>query len=314
MPKYDLAGNPMPEPESSQPSSGQPGGGAPEVKYDLAGNPIPVAAPPPSPSGGGPAFIPPGGGAGAYTPRPGGGSSYLARPAAAAPSGSGGKMGIWLGVGLAVVAVLLVAVFLLTPKHGTAPTTWTTFTAQDKSFSCAAPGGWETTPSDKAQQMVGKDSTTGGVLFQSGSATIDITTDTVATLVAYDVMHNNADPQTLTGSKAGVLHKQWRIATSAIHKGYHETKVADFEQKMGDARLSEWTANGNVFGLGGRVHGYRASLVGGSTTAVVVCQCLESDWPALKPAFLHVIASVTSPEPPPGPPGAGLPPMAPLGQ
>lgn len=311
MPKYDLAGNPMPEPASSPSPSAQPGTAPPDVKYDLAGNPIPVAAPPPAASG--PSFVPPGAGQ-PYAPRPLGGPQPPARPMPVATDEGSGKRGLWLGLGIAVAVVLGIAAFLLAPKHGTVPTTWTTFTAQDKSFSVAAPGGWETTPSDRAQQMMGKDSTTGGVLFRSGSATIDITTDTVATLVAYDVMHNNADPQTLTGSRAGVLHKQWKIATSAIHKGYHETKVMDFEQKMGDARLSEWTANGNVFGLGGRVHGYRASLVGGNTTAVVVCQCLESDWPALKPAFLHVIASVTSPEPPPGPPGAGLPPMAPMGQ
>jgi len=310
MPKFDLAGNPMPEPAASPSPSTQPGAALPEVKYDLAGNPIPVAIPPPA--AGGPSFIPPGGGGGSYAPRPGG-PPPPARPMPIASDEGSGKRGLWLGLGIAVAVVIGIAAFLLAPKHGTAPTAWTTFTAQDKSFSVAAPGGWETTPSDKAQQMVGKDSTTGGVLFQSGSATIDITTDTVATLVAYDVLHNNADPQTLTGSKAGVLHKQWKIATSAIHKGYQETKVSDFEQKMGDARLSEWTANGNVFGLGGRVHGYRASLVGGSTTAVVVCQCLDSDWPALKPAFLHVIASVTSPEPPAAP-GAGLPPMAPMGQ
>ncbi len=306
MPKYDLAGNPLPEPVSSSPApSAQPGAAPPEVKYDLAGNPIPVASPPPA-TGGAP-FLPPGGGS-AYAPRPGG-SPSPPRPMPSASDEGSGRRSLWLGLGLAVAVVIGIAAFLLAPKHGAAPASWGTYTAQDKSFSCAAPQGWETTPSDKAQQMTGKDSTTGGVLFRSGSATIDITTDTVATLVGYDVMHNNADPQTLTGSKAGVLHKQWRIATSAIHKGYHETKVTDFEQKMGDARLSEWTANGNVFGLGGRVHGYRASLVGGSTTAVVVCQCLESDWPALKPAFLHVIASVTPPAPPPGAPGTDLPPM-----
>lgn len=81
--------------------------------------------------------------------------------------------------------------------------------------------------------------------------------------------------------------------------------------------MSEWTANGNVFGLGGHVHGHRAALVGGNLTAVVVCQCLDSDWPALKPAFRHVIASVTPPAPPPGAAPGGLMPMpgmAPVGQ
>ncbi len=312
MPKFDLAGNPMPEPASSPSPTAQPGAAPLDVKYDLAGNPIPVSAPPPA--SGGPSFLPPGGGAGAYAPRPAGGPPSPARPAPVASDEGSGKRGLWLGLGIAVLVILGIVAFLLTPKHGAVPTGWTTFTAQDKSFSVAAPGGWETTPSDRAQQMLGKDATTGGVLFRSGSATIEITTDTVATLMSYILVHGNGDTDVLTGPKAGALHKQWKIATSAIHKGYQETKVADFERKMGDARLSEWTANGNVFGLGGRVHGYRASLVGGNMTAVVVCQCLESDWPALKPAFLHVIASITPPPPPPGDPGTGLPPMPPLGQ
>lgn len=303
MPKYDLAGNPMPEPQSTQTPGMAAGGGAPEVKYDLAGNPIPVTAPPPPAA---PSVVP------SYLPPSG--SSYPTRPAPVATNEGSGKRGLWLGLGVAALVVLGIAAFLLAPKHGAAPTGWTAFTTEDKSFSVAAPGGWEVTPSDRAQKMMGKDATTGGVLFQSGSASIDITTDTVATLMSYILVHGNGDTDALTGPKAVSLHKQWKIATSAIHKGYQETKVANFERKMDDARLSEWTANGNVFGLGGRVHGYRASLVEGNTTAVVVCQCLESDWPTLKPAFLHVIANVTAPEPPPGPAGAGLPPMAPLGQ
>jgi len=300
MPKFDLAGNPMPEPASSSVSSSAPSGQMPEIKYDLAGNPIPAASPPPT-AGGSP-FA-------SLNLPPVGGPPSSVRPTPVVMNEGSSKRSLWLGLGLAVAVVLGITAFLLAPKHGTAPTTWTTFTASDKSFSCAAPGGWETTPSDKAQQMMGKDSTTGGVLFKSGSATIGVTTDTVATLMSYILVHGNGDTDALTGLKAGSLHRQWRIATSAIHKGYKETKVADFESATEDARLSEWTANGNVFGLGGHVHGYRAALVGGSLTAVVVCQCLDSDWPALKPAFLHVIASVTPPAPPPGAPDTGLPPM-----
>lgn len=304
MPKYDLAGNPLPEPASSVPAPV-------EARYDLTGNPI--ASPPPA-TGGAP-FMPPGGAM--YAPRHGG-SPPPARPMMAAPNEGGGKRALWMGLGLAVAVVIGIAAFLLMPRHGAAPTGWTTFTASDKSFSCAAPSGWETTTSDKAQQMAGKDQTTGGVLFRSGSATIEVTTDTVATLVSYLLVHGNGDTDALTGPKAGSLHKQWRIATSAIHKGYRETKVEAIAENMGDARLSEWTADGNVFGLGGHVHGYRASLVRGSLTAVVVCQCLDSDWPALKPAFRHVIASVTPPTPPPAPPpsapGMDMPPMTPTGQ
>ena len=109
-------------------------------------------------------------------------------------------------------------------------------------------------------------------------------------------MNNNADPQSLTGSKAGVLHKQWHKRIAAEHKGYRETQISDYESPMGDARLAEWTASGNALGFYGPQHGYRASLTGGGKTMVVVCSCLESDWPVLKPAFKKVLGSLSAGE------------------
>lgn len=276
MPKFDLAGNPLPEPN------------APAVRLDLAGNPLPAApaglSPRPLPPA---AFPPPSPG---YAP-PAGGPAYAGRPSAPAESGSRKWIGLAAG-GVAFVVAFL-AVTLLIPKHATVPTSFTTFAAPDKSFACDAPGGWETTGMDKSQTTAGQDSTVGGVLFQSNSAKIDITTDTLATLVASDLMKGNGgDPQSLTGDRAGVLHKQWKVQVKATHKGYSETQIADFDGGMFGGHLAEWTANGNVLGLGGKLHGYRASLVGGDKTAEVVCQCLDSDWPALKPAFLRVIKSI----------------------
>jgi len=195
-------------------------------------------------------------------------------------------------------AAAFTAVSAFTPKHTPAPESFTTYTAPDKSFACAAPAGWTTTAPTAAKMSDGSASTVGGVLFEQNSAKIDITTDNYATLVAYDVMNNNADPQSLTGSKAGVLHKQWRAKTAAEHKGYAETKIADFDEQMGDARLSEWTARGNALGFGGAMHGYRASFAEGGKTVEVVCQCLDSDWPELKPAFQRVLISFIAGEAP----------------
>ena len=313
MPSYDLAGNPLPE----------TGGPAPAPRLDLAGNPLPApASAPPTQSDFPPLrptpVVPDG-----YVARPGG-SPRPAYAPAAAPEGGSKKLVIGLIAGGLAFALAFTVVFLLTPKHALIPTSFTTFVPTDKSFSCDAPVGWTTTAADSDHQIAGKDSTTNGVLFTSGSAQIDVTTDTLATLVAYDLMHNSGETLSVAGSRAGVLHKQWKTSTSAIHKGYQETKGAEFANTMGDALLSEWTASGNVFGLGGAVHGYRASLTGGQRTAVVVCSCSEADWPALKPAFLRVIASVSedaTPAPPPAPtdaapadapaPGADAPPSTP---
>ena len=281
MPQYDLAGNPLPD------SSGSGGDDAPRM--DLAGNPLP-AAPSAQPPPLHPSLRPAGSGGGyGVPPRPGG--MAPSRAMAAAPAEGGGRRWLWISLGAVVLAGLLGALYLLTPKPALVPTAFTAYAAPDKSFGCAAPGGWSVTPADKSHQMAGSDSTTGGVLFASGSSSIDITTDTLATIVAAGLMAGQSDAA-LTGSHAAALHKHWHTMVAAPHKGYAETQVGEFESAMGDARLAEWTARGNVLGLGGAQHGYRASLAGGSHTAEVVCQCPESEWTALKPAFLRVLASV----------------------
>ncbi len=219
-------------------------------------------------------------------------------PGFAPPEPDHSKRNIALSLGGLALVLLIAAMVVLTPKHTSAPTAYTKYAAPDQSFSCVVPVGWTVdAPAADAKMSDGSASTVGGVLVHQNSASIDVTTDTYATLTAYDVMNNNVDPQSLTGSKAGVLHKQWHKRIAAEHKGYAETQVADFEGRMGDARLAEWTASGNALGFGGAQHGYRASVAGGGKTAVIVCSCLESDWPALKPAFRRVLGSFTAGDP-----------------
>ncbi len=280
-----------------------------EPQFDLAGNPLPPkAAPAALPPGlGAPSYAPPQRPTGPAAPPPyGGGQTYAPGFAPVEPNRNGLKIG--LGIGGVLLILIIAAAVMLTPKHTPAPTAYTKFAAADGSFSCDLPSGWAVTPAASGGKMSdGSESTVGGVLCSQNSAKVDITTDTYATLVAYDVVANNADPQSLTGSKAGVLHKQWRRRIAAEHKGYHETQVAGYASPMGDARLAEWTGAGNALGFGGSLHGYRVSLAGGGKTAEVVCACLDSDWPALKPAFRHVLGTLTAggaAEPEPAAPGA----------
>ena len=218
-------------------------------------------------------------------------------PSFAPPEPNNAKLKIGLSIGGVLLVLLVAAIVVLTPKHTPAPTAYTQYAAADHLFSCLAPSGWTVdAPAAGAKMSDGSVSTVGGVLFHQNSASIDITTDTYAALTAYDVMNNNADPQSLTGSKAGVLHKQWHKRVAAEHKGYAETQIVDFDSPMGDGRLAEWTASGNALGFYGPQHGYRASLTGGGKTMVVVCACLEADWPALKPAFQKVLGSLAAGE------------------
>ena len=268
-----------------------------EPRFDLAGNllpPLKPAAPPVPAFSPGPSAAPPLRPAGgpAY-----GGGSVAGTPGFAPPEPNNSKRTVGLSIGGVLLVLLIAAVVVLTPKHTPAPTAYTRYTAADHSFSCLAPSGWTIdAPAANAKMSDGSESTVGGVLFHQNSASVDITTDTYAALTSYDLMNNGGDTQSLTGSKAGVLHKQWHKRVAAEHKGYTETQVANFEAPMEDARLAEWTASGNAIGFGGAQHGYRASLTGGGKTMVVVCSCLESDWPALKPAFQKVLGSLSAGE------------------
>lgn len=273
-PRYDLAGNLLPPAKSAAPPA--PGF-----------SPSPSVAPPLR-STGGPAY---GGGPA------GGGGGMAGTPGFAPPEPNNNARNIGLGLGGLLLVLIIAAVVLLTPKHTPAPAAYTRYASSDHSFSCLAPSGWTVdAPAAGAKMSDGSESTVGGVLFHQNSASIDITTDTYASLTAYDLMNNNADPQSLTGSKAGALHKQWHKRVAAEHKGYTETQIADFDSPTGDGRLAEWTAAGNPLGFYGPQHGYRASLTGGSKTMVVVCSCLEADWPALKPAFQKVLGSLSAGE------------------
>jgi len=284
-PRFDLAGNPLPPPKTAA---------SPAPSFA----PGPGYAPPVRPTG--PAAPP------AYGNTPPG--SMARTPGFAPPEPNNTRLKIGLSIGGVLLVLLIAAVVVLTPKHTPAPTAYTKFTAADQSFSCLVPSGWTVDAAPAGAKMSdGSASTVGGVLVHQNSASIDVTTDTYATLTAYDVMNNNADPQSLTGSKAGVLHKQWHKRVAAEHKGYTETQLTEFESAMGDARLAEWTASGNALGFGGPQHGYRASLTGGGKTMVIVCSCLESDWPVLKPAFRRVLGSFTAGEnsaPEPAMPGS----------
>ena len=266
-----------------------------EPRFDLAGNPLPPlkpAAPPAPSSSPSPSAAPP--------PRPTGGPAYsggsMARtPGFAPPVPDSSKRTLGLSLGGVLLVLVVAAVVVLTPKHTPAPTAYTRYTAADSSFSCLAPSGWTVdAPAAGGKMSDGSASTVGGVLFHQNSASVDITTDTYATLMSYDLMNNGGDTQSLTGSKAGVLHKQWHKRVAAEHKGYTETQITNFDSPMGDARLAEWTASGNALGFYGPQYGYRASLTGGGRTMEVVCSCLESDWPVLKPAFRKVLSSLSA--------------------
>ena len=264
-----------------------------EVQYDLAGNLLPhkpkAALPPaavPAPGGflAAPGFAPPP----AYAPSPG----FTPLPgvvsaARAAPSG------LALYGGLAATALVLVGLIFLVralrPGTVAAPAAYKTYTAIDNMFSCDQPVGWTM---HETGATSGAEST---VTFEKSRVRVRIISDSTGSLMG-DIMGagNNAGTETLPGMppppppKPAVekLHEMDKAQLAADLPGYKEGEMQKTSSRVGDARLSEWTADG------GKMHGYRVTMLGNQREMTVICIAPERNWAVLQPAFQRMIMSV----------------------
>jgi len=276
-----------------------------DVQYDLAGNPLPakrkaapVLATPSAPPGGflaAPGFSPPP----AYTPPPGFTPPPGAAPAPGqdsrwvnpTPAAKSAPSGLALYGGLAGAALVLVALIFvvraLRPVTVAAPTAYKTYTAIDNTFSCDQPAGWtmhETGATSGALSTV---------TFEKSHVRVRVVSDSIGSLMA-DTMTSNTSTETLPGMppppppKPPVekLHAMDKAQLADGLPGYQEGPMQTLESRVGDARISEWTADG------GKMHGYRVTMLGNQREMTVICISPERNWTILQPAFQHMIASV----------------------
>jgi hypothetical protein len=272
-----------------------------EVQYDLAGNPLPpkpkaaplpAAAPPPGGFLAAPSFAPPP----AYTP-PSGFTPPGAAPLPGQTPGWGGPAvksapsGAALYGGLALAALVLIALIFvvraLRPVTVTAPTAYKTYTAIDNTFSCDQPVGWTL---HETGATAGALST---VTFEKAHVRVRVISDSIGSLVA-DTMTSNTSTETLPGMppppppKPAVekLHEMDKAQLADSLPGYKEGEMQNLESRVGDARISEWSADG------GKMHGYRVTMLGNQREMTVICISPERNWAILQPAFQRMIASV----------------------
>lgn len=273
------------------------------VQYDLAGNPlppkpkaapVPAAAPPPGGFLAVPSFAPPP----AYTPPPGftppGGPPLPGQApgwGAAAPAVKSAPSGAALYGGLALAAAVLVALIFvvraLRPVTVAAPTAYKTYTAIDNTFSCDQPLGWtmhETGATSGALSTV---------TFEKAHVRVRVVSDSIGSLMA-DGMTSSVPTDPIPGMppppppKPAVekLHEMDKSQLADSLPGYQEGEMQKLESRVGDARVSEWTADG------GKMHGYRVTMLGNQREMTVICLSPERNWTILQPAFQHMITSV----------------------
>ena len=208
-----------------------------------------------------------------------------------------------------------------TPPPVPAPIGYEVFNAADNTWLMETPKGWAV----QAMGEAGGDHSgtqRNGLVTASGNAQIEVTISTTAGLVSGQLLFGSeVVPEGLSGSKASGVSKLQKKSVAKAWKNYKEVKQAvapngmggqyldDSKNYVNDSRLFEWTATSNSYGLGGKMHGYRACEAGDDLIASVVCQCSERDWIKLKPAFLHVLKNIHEAEQPGKKRGMGLPGM-----
>jgi hypothetical protein len=172
-----------------------------------------------------------------------------------------------------------------------APTSYASFAADDKSFQCIYPTGWKAVGS--SSQGIRS-----GAVFSKGSAKIDVDADLQGSLMGDIARSANSMVGSVAPGLAGrtrppveTLHDINKKAVSENYKDYREFPTKPFRSALGEARITEFTGtHGGLFKS--KIHGYRATILGGERQVTVLTRCAEDDWKTLQMAFLKVIMSL----------------------
>jgi hypothetical protein len=188
------------------------------------------------------------------------------------------------------------------PDAAKAPTGFSPYVGPDKSFACQSPNGWKRSES-------GANGIMSSVVFTSGMAKVSVTSDLQGSLMADMTRANNAQTENLNGSLPEGMQEQMAAQmpkpvppVEKLHKAgkksleekigdYAENAMTPFQCAFGEARLSEFMGDAGML-KGGKIHGYRATILSGDRRVTVICRCPESDWSTLKPAFGTIVQSL----------------------
>ena len=233
---------------------------------------------PPRPLPRPPVFTPPAG----FTPPPGVATK-------SAPSG------LALYGGLALAALVLVALIFvvraLRPVTVAAPTAYKTYTAIDNSFSCDQPAGWTMHETGATEGVLST------VTFEKAHVRVRVISDSIGSLMGdVTTANNNAaesiplppgmPPPPPPPPAVEKLHEMDKSQLADSLPGYQEGRMQTLATRVGDSRLSEWTADG------GKMHGYRVTMLGNQREFTVICLAPQRNWAILQPTFQRMIASV----------------------
>jgi hypothetical protein len=167
-----------------------------------------------------------------------------------------------------------------------APKSFASYTSKDGRFACDYPRGWKVDGGGNTDFTWAK--------FTRGSAEIRIEGDLAGSLIG-DIARSTGGMMggDLSGEDAPVAraHDHGLRRLKGEDSGYEERAPKTFDSGMGEGRRSVFITKQT---LGGKIFGYRATLLGGDRRITVTCRCPATNWQVLKPAFEKVITSVKS--------------------
>ncbi len=163
------------------------------------------------------------------------------------------------------------------------PTSYQNYKAKDDSFAIDYPANWEA--------VGGGQGTYYSARFTSGSASVKVTADVVATALSdigqsqLATMGGGAD----LAMAIVTVHNKGKEQMSSEWSNYQEQEPVKVPTAFGDGRQAEFTASG---AFGGKVRGCRLTALSGFRRISVVALCNEGEWTKVKPVFDKMIASL----------------------
>lgn len=160
------------------------------------------------------------------------------------------------------------------------------YNSPDGTFAVRYPEGWDA--DGKAGKRIA------WARFESAGAKIDVRADAKASLMDDAGGGRIADREAPSPDLAPVhgIHELGLDNAAEDYGDFQETAAGTqvLDCPLGPARFSEFTGTA---GFAGAIHGYRATAIGHKRGVHLVCVCPEADWPAMKPAFDHVLGTLS---------------------
>lgn len=165
-----------------------------------------------------------------------------------------------------------------------APKSFTAYHSPSGRFSCDYPKDWETDGAGKP------DSPNAWAKFSKGQAEIRVEADLAGSLFGDMAKAGGAMFGANEEPPVAKIHPMGERQMKDTYSNYTEREPKVFQSKgIGEGRRSTFIADQS---LGGKLYGYRATLLANDRRITVICSCPATNWRVLKPAFETVITSL----------------------